>query len=58
MLTKDFMFSADKFKLPEDLGATCAHAMLDEIFQGGVVDSTNQGLLLMLAAVSSGEGIS
>lgn len=32
--------------------------MLDEIFAGGVVDSTNQGLLLLLAAVSSGDQIS
>lgn len=44
--------------MPEDLGAHCAHAMLDEIFTGGVADSSNQGLLLTLAALSSGDNIS
>ena len=53
--TKDFCFDAAEFKMPEDLGVRCARGMLDEIFAGGVVDSTNQGLLLLLAGVSSGE---
>jgi RNA 3'-terminal phosphate cyclase len=46
------------FKMPEDLGERCAHAMLDEIFTGGAIDSTNQSTLLMLAALASGDQIS
>jgi RNA 3'-terminal phosphate cyclase len=56
-LTKDFKFD-ERFKLPEELGAQAAYALLDEIFTGGVVDSSNQGLLLLLAALSSGDNIS
>ena len=41
ILTKDFMYESTAFKMPEDLGERCAQAMLDEIFTGGVVDSTN-----------------
>lgn len=41
ILTKDFTFDSNAFKMPEDLGERVAHAMLDEIFSGGVVDSTN-----------------
>lgn len=44
--------------MPEDLGERCAQALLDEIFVGGVIDSCNQSSLLLLAAVSSGDGIS
>lgn len=58
ILTKDFMYESAAFKMPEDLGERCAQAMLDEIFTGGVVDSTNQSLLLLLAGVSSGDNIS
>jgi len=54
---KDFMFGPT-FKMPEDLGERCAHAMLDEIFTGGAIDSTNQSTLLMLAALASGDQIS
>lgn len=54
---KDFKFD-ERFKLPEDLGERSALAILDEIFAGGVVDSSNQGMLLMLAALSSGDNIS
>ncbi|GAQ89366.1 RNA 3'-terminal phosphate cyclase [Klebsormidium nitens] len=37
--------------LPEDIGARAAHQLLDEIRQGGVVDSTHQGFLFMLCAL-------
>ena len=40
LLTKDFKFD-ERFKLPEELGAHAAYALLDEIFTGGVVDSSN-----------------
>ena len=52
------MYESEQFKMPEDLGERCAQAMLDEIFTGGVIDSTNQSLLLLLAGVSSGDNIS
>ena len=55
--TKDFMIS-DEFKMPEDLGERAAHAMLEEIFTGGAIDSTNQTVLLMLMALASGDNIS
>ena len=55
-MTKDYMFDK-QFKLPEDLGETCAHAMLDEIFNGGVIDATNQTTLLLLMALSSGDNM-
>ena len=48
----------DQFKMPEDLGERAAHAMLDEIFTGGVVDSCNQATLLLMAALASGDNIS
>ena len=40
VLTKDFRFD-ERFKLPEELGQHVAYSMLDEIFTGGVVDSSN-----------------
>ena len=55
--TKDFMFGKE-FKMPEDLGERAAHAMLDEIFTGGAIDSTNQSTLLLLASLASGDNIS
>ena len=44
--------------MPEDLGERCAQALLDEVFVGGVIDSNNQAMLLLLTAVSSGDAIS
>lgn len=42
VITKDFNFGNQKqFVLPEELGERCALAMLDEIFSGGAIDSTN-----------------
>lgn len=41
LYTKDFNFNQKDYKLPEDLGKRAGFAMLDEIFSGGVVDSTN-----------------
>ena len=41
MYTKSFNFSSDEFKMPEDLGKRAGLALLDEIFNGGVVDSDN-----------------
>ncbi|XP_077004386.1 RNA 3'-terminal phosphate cyclase-like protein isoform X2 [Tamandua tetradactyla] len=34
--------------LPEDLGRNCAQLLLEEIYRGGCVDSTNQSLALLL----------
>ncbi|XP_055469760.1 RNA 3'-terminal phosphate cyclase-like protein isoform X2 [Psammomys obesus] len=34
--------------LPEDLGRNCAKLLLEEIYRGGCVDSTNQSLALLL----------
>ncbi|CAO2585121.1 RNA 3'-terminal phosphate cyclase-like protein [Lemmus lemmus] len=34
--------------LPEDLGRNCAKLLLEEIYRGGCVDSTNQSLVLLL----------
>jgi len=34
------MFGND-FKMPEDLGERASYALLDEIFTGGAIDSTN-----------------
>ncbi|KAM9306966.1 RNA 3'-terminal phosphate cyclase-like protein [Pholidichthys leucotaenia] len=34
--------------LPEDLGRRCAQLLLEEIYRGGCVDSTNQSLALLL----------
>ncbi|XP_028802485.1 probable RNA 3'-terminal phosphate cyclase-like protein isoform X2 [Neltuma alba] len=36
---------------PEDIGQQTAYALLQEIQQGGVVDSTHQGLLFLLCAL-------
>ena len=59
ILTKDFNFGNSKeYILPEDLGARAAYGMLDEIFGGGCVDSTNQSFALLLMAVSSADNIS
>ncbi|XP_021759393.1 probable RNA 3'-terminal phosphate cyclase-like protein [Chenopodium quinoa] len=38
-------------KPPEDVGIEIASALLNEIEQGGVVDSTHQGLLFLLCAL-------
>uniref|UniRef100_A0A9L0SS05 RNA terminal phosphate cyclase like 1 n=1 Tax=Equus caballus TaxID=9796 RepID=A0A9L0SS05_HORSE len=34
--------------LPEDVGRNCARLLLEEIYRGGCVDSTNQSLALLL----------
>ncbi|KYO20841.1 RNA 3'-terminal phosphate cyclase-like protein [Alligator mississippiensis] len=34
--------------LPEELGQNCAKLLLEEIYRGGCVDSTNQSLVLLL----------
>uniref|UniRef100_A0A6J0U929 RNA 3'-terminal phosphate cyclase-like protein isoform X1 n=1 Tax=Pogona vitticeps TaxID=103695 RepID=A0A6J0U929_9SAUR len=34
--------------LPEELGTNCAKLLLEEIYRGGCVDSTNQSLVLLL----------
>ncbi|XP_073201357.1 RNA 3'-terminal phosphate cyclase-like protein isoform X2 [Lepidochelys kempii] len=34
--------------LPEELGLNCAKLLLEEIYRGGCVDSTNQSLVLLL----------
>ncbi len=41
ILTKDYNYNSQDFKLPEDLGKRVALALLDEIFAGGAVDSAN-----------------
>ncbi|CAM6123225.1 unnamed protein product [Calypogeia fissa] len=38
-------------QLPEDVGTQAALGLLEEIKQGGVVDSTHQGLLFLLCAL-------
>ncbi|KAG6585410.1 probable RNA 3'-terminal phosphate cyclase-like protein [Cucurbita moschata] len=46
-------FEEEKKELPppEDIGEQMAYALLGEINQGGVVDSTHQGLLFLLCAL-------
>jgi len=59
IITKDFNFGNEKeFTLPEDLGQRAAHSMLDEIFTGGCVDSTNQWAAFLLMSVSAADNIS
>ena len=59
ILTKDFNFGNSKqFTLPVELGARAAYGMLDEVFGGGCIDSTNQSFALLLMAVSTGDNIS
>ncbi len=41
--------------VPEDIGQTAAQLLLEEVARGGVVDSTHQGLLLLLCAVGPEE---
>jgi hypothetical protein len=42
IITKDFNFGVKKeFIMPEDLGKRAAYGLLDEVFCGGCVDSTN-----------------
>ena len=53
LFSKDFNFGNDKsYILPEDLGERAGHGLLDEIFYGGCIDSTNQSLALMLLALT------
>ena len=35
------MFDPASFPMPEDLGERFAQALLDEVFVGGVIDSSN-----------------
>lgn len=41
--------------VPEDIGRRAAHALLDEVARGGVVDSGHQGLVLLLCALGPEE---
>jgi RNA 3'-terminal phosphate cyclase-like protein len=59
IITKDFNFGNEKeFTLPEDLGERAGLSLLDEIFSGGCVDSTNQSFAFLLMAVSANDNIS
>lgn len=59
LLSKDFNFGNEKeFILPEDLALRAGHALLDEIFHGGCIDSTNQPLLVLMMALASNENVS
>lgn len=59
IITKDFNFGNSKeFILPEDLGKRCAYALLDEVYYGGCVDSTNQQTALLLMSLTQGDNIS
>lgn len=58
IFTKDYNFNNFEYKLPEDLGKRAALSLLDEIFSGGVIDSTNQPLLLMMMAMANSKNIS
>ncbi len=42
-------------RVPEDVGKEGACVLLDEVSKGGVVDSSHQGLLLLLCAVGPEE---
>lgn len=41
--------------VPEDLGVRAAHALLEEVRRGGVVDGAHQGLLLTMCALGPEE---
>ncbi len=41
ILTKDYNFNSQDFKLPEDLGQRVALGLLDEIYSCSVIDSAN-----------------
>ncbi|GAX85703.1 hypothetical protein CEUSTIGMA_g13117.t1 [Chlamydomonas eustigma] len=41
--------------VPEDIGSLAAHALLEEISRGGVVDGTHQSMVLLLAAIGPEE---
>ncbi len=59
IITKDYNFGNKKeFVMPEDLGKRVAYGLLDEIFCGGCIDSTNQSFALMLLALTKGDNIS
>lgn len=59
IITKDFNFGTKKvFVLPEDIGKRAAYGLLDEIFCGGYIDSTNQSTALLLLALTTGDNIS
>lgn len=56
--TKDYNFNNKDFKLPEDLGKRAALALLDEIFNGGTIDSANQSYALLLMSLASSDNVS
>ena len=58
ILTKDYNFNNQDFKLPEDLGQRVALALLDEIFSGCAIDSANQPFALLMMALTSADNIS
>ncbi|GLC44223.1 hypothetical protein PLESTB_000754400 [Pleodorina starrii] len=41
--------------VPEDVGSTAAHLLLEEVRRGGVADGSHQGLLLLLCALGPEE---
>ncbi|CAG9464354.1 unnamed protein product [Pedinophyceae sp. YPF-701] len=42
-------------RVPEDIGARAARALLEEVARGGVVDTSHQGLAVLLAALGPEE---
>ena len=59
IITKDFNFgNVKEFTLPEDLGQRTAYGLLDEVYGGGCIDSTNQSFALLLMSLSNGDNIS
>ena len=43
--------NAPQGEMPEDIGATCAKLLLEEVRRGGVIDSSHQSLVLQLMVV-------
>lgn len=43
--------SGEQASVPEELGEQAAYLLLEEIYRGGCVDSTNQHLVLLLMAL-------
>jgi RNA 3'-terminal phosphate cyclase len=58
LLTKDYNYNSQDFKLPEDLGKRAALGLLDEIFTGAAVDTANQSFALLLMSLASDDSVS
>ena len=58
LLSHDLIFDKEEHKLPVEMGKLAATHLLEEIYNGSVVDTSFQWIVFLLMSISSSEEVS